>query len=132
MHPLRLAVQIAGRSVPLLPFPLVHVGLDRVAVGASERRVDIDHRLHPVVAGGDLRDRRERSAARGGVDDRGRARRQAVDVDAEHRLRREAAAHLEPRLAVVLPRHDQQHAPVERRRTDVGEIDDVEPQRRRS
>ena len=53
-HPDRIAEEISGRTFPVLAFPLVHVHPHRVPVGAREARVDVDERLHPVLAGGDV------------------------------------------------------------------------------
>ena len=49
-----LAVEIAWRLIELLSFPLVHVRPDGMSVGAMELGVDVDQRLHVVVAGGNL------------------------------------------------------------------------------
>ena len=54
VHLLHLAHEVAGRRVEVLAFPLVVVHPDHVAVGAGELRVDVEQRLHVVVAGGDL------------------------------------------------------------------------------
>ena len=73
----RLAVEIAGRALPVLSFPLIHVHPHRVAVRARKARVDVHERLHPVLAGRNVAQARERMAAIGGAD---------------HRPRRQAAA----------------------------------------
>ena len=96
---LRLAVEIAGRDVPVLPFPLVVVHPHGVAVGALELGVDVDERLHEVVAGRQVLQARHRRAQIGRVDDGGLSRRQVLDVAAEER--RAGAADLQARLALV-------------------------------
>jgi hypothetical protein len=52
LHPPRLAIEIAGRGVPVPASLLVVVHPDGMAVGARELRVDVDGTLHPVVPGG--------------------------------------------------------------------------------
>ena len=50
----RLAKEVAGRALPVLPFPLVHVQPHRVPVGPVELGVHVHERLDPVGAGGDV------------------------------------------------------------------------------
>ena len=50
----RVTEEVAGRAFPVLAFPLIHVQPEGLAIGARERRVDVDERLHPVVAGGNV------------------------------------------------------------------------------
>ena len=97
----RRAVEIARRAVPLLPLAAIHRQLDDVAVGAAERLVAVEQRLHAVA-------RRAARRAGGAPDSRGPRRRwsrlarlPAVDVDAEDLLRLRAGLDLEARLAPV-------------------------------
>jgi len=123
---LRLADEVPRREVPFLALPLVHVRLDHVAVGAFEGGIDVQHRLHPVLAGRDLARALERPAARLGVDHRRLSRLPAVHVDPEQRLRAQAAPDLEARLALVGLGDDQQHAPVERALRERSGVADLE------
>jgi len=125
-HLLRRAHEIARRHVPALTLPLVHVRLDPVAVGAPERRVDVEHRLHEVLARWDLRRALERVPARRSVDDNRLVRLQAVDVDAEDLLRARAAGDLKPRLGLAALRDDEQDAAVERTGIESRGIGDLE------
>ncbi len=66
MHLDRLAIQVARRTLPVLSFPVIHVQPHRVPVGARKAGVDVDERLHPVIAGRQVRqagDRRTKIAA---------------------------------------------------------------------
>src|SRR4029079_18360961 len=54
------AVDVPRRTLPVLPLPLVHVQPDDLPVGARELRVDVDERLHPVLACRQIRQSRER------------------------------------------------------------------------
>ena len=56
--------QISGRFVELLPFPLVHVRPDGVAVSALETRINIQQRLHVIVPGGQFTHRLQRISQR--------------------------------------------------------------------
>ena len=66
--PHRIAVQVAGRSLPVLSLPLIHVQPDDTAVGAREAGVDVDEGLRPVIAGGDVREAFDRVPDVGGAD----------------------------------------------------------------
>ena len=68
MDPNRRALDVAGRSLPVLPFPLIHVHPHGVAVGAHELRVDVDERLRPVVARRQIAKALDRIAGRRAVD----------------------------------------------------------------
>ncbi len=107
------AVQVAGREVPLLALAAVHRQLHDVAVGATERLVAVEQRLRRVGARGHVAQAAQRVAERGGVDDGGRAGRQAVDVDAEHQLRVGAIGDLEARLGLRVGREHHEQPSVE-------------------
>ncbi len=109
---LRRAVQIAGRAHPLLAFPLIVVHPQDVSVGAAEFAVDVHHRLHVVVAGGNVRERIDRRAEIGGVDDGDLPGLQLLDVAAEERAA--GAAGLQARLAIAIARDHDEHSPGDR------------------
>ena len=84
-HLHRIAVEVSRRSLPVLAFPLVHVQPHRVAVRAREARVDVHERLHPVLAGRNVAQARDRMPAIVRADrDRGPGR-ELVDVFREER-----------------------------------------------
>ena len=130
-HLARLAVQVARRQRPLLTLAAVHRQLDDVAVGAVEGLVAVEQRLHPVLAGGDVGQARQRIAVGAGVDRRLRPRRQRVDVDAEDLLGAGAVADLEARLGAAVGGDQQQQAAVERLRAALGGEADGEAERMR-
>ena len=89
----RSADEVARREGPALTLPLVLRGPDDVAVLAAVLRVDMEQRLHPVVA------RRQFTQARVGI-----AVRRGVD---DHRLARSGIGHVrreEGHAAIALPR----------------------------
>ena len=101
----RLAEQVPRRPLPVLPFPLIHVHPDRVAVRARKARVDVHERLHPVVAGRDVAQARERMPAVIAADDRRDARSELLDVFREEwRARRPRLVDRRP-LIVAADRH---------------------------
>ncbi len=108
----RRAVQIPWRTVPALAFPLIVVHPEYVAVGAAKLGVDVDHRLHEVVARWNLRETGDGRAEVSSVDDRGLSRREPIDVATEERHTR--AADLQPGLALVVPRDHDVNAPCDR------------------
>ena len=59
---LRSAVQVAGRTVPLLPFALIHGELNGMAVGELKRFVPMKQGLYVVLTGRDVRDTPQRIA----------------------------------------------------------------------
>ena len=83
MDPNRRALDVAGRSLPVLPFPLIHVQPHGVAVGANELGVDVDECLRPVVAGRKIAQALDGIAKRRAVDGHGRTGRDRLDVDGE-------------------------------------------------
>ena len=117
-HALHFAIEVAGRDVPVLPFPLVVVHPHHVTVGALELGVDVDEPLHEVVARRQVAQARHRRAEIGHVDDGALARRQLLDVTAEER--RAGASDLQPRLAVVGAGHHHVDAAGDRARVDAG------------
>src|SRR5262245_47738546 len=82
------AVEVAWRPPPVLTLPLIHVQPHGVAIGALELRVDVDERLHPIIARGNLAQARDGVAEIVGADRRRRVRREHVDVLAEERRAR--------------------------------------------
>ena len=80
-----IAVEIAGRRLPVLAFPLIHVEPHRVAVGAGESRVHVDERLCPVVASRQVLQALDGMAEGRGVDRRDCARREVRDRDRKER-----------------------------------------------
>jgi hypothetical protein len=124
----RGAVQVAGRRVPLLPLAPVHGQLHHVAIGAAERLVLVEQRLHVVAAVGKPLQAVQGEAEDAGVDHRLLPGLPAQDVDAEHELGLEAGvAHLKTRLGREVVRDEQQQAAVERPGSLVGGIRDLEP-----
>ena len=110
----RRAVEIARRGVPALALAAVHGQLDRVAVRPVEGLVPVEKGLDVVLAGGHLGQAAQRIAEGGRVDDRFGPRLEAVDIDAEDKLRRRAVVDLEPGLGGVARRKEQQHPAVDR------------------
>ncbi len=83
MDLLHLAIEIAGRLVELLAFPLVHVRPDGVTIGAMEFRVHVDQRLHVVVTWGNVLETGKRIAGCTRVDGSGLPCWKLADVRAE-------------------------------------------------
>ncbi len=82
----RLAVQVAGLAIPMLPFALVHRELQGTAVRAVESFVDVENRLNVIIAGRHIGERVARVAGRGAID---HATARGGDVGPENLLRRE-------------------------------------------
>src|SRR4051812_50222077 len=94
----------------MLPFPLVRVHPDGVAVGAMELRVDVEQRLHVVVAGGDMRDVFKRKSENARADGGSGAGVPRVDI---HTIEGDAAAiaaGLEARFACIGATEDDEKA----------------------
>ena len=129
-----LAVEIPGRDRKVLALPLIHVELDDVAVGAVERRVDVQHPLNEVVAGGEIAEPRDRIAVASAVDHRPGAGAQSRHVLAEERSRRVLAAglaELEARLGSGLPGQDDEHASIHGLRAHARRERELETERGR-
>ncbi|MFT3764561.1 MAG: hypothetical protein QM820_03450 [Minicystis sp.] len=118
--------QVAGRLVPFLALAAVHRQLHHVAVGAMEGLVTVEDGLHEVLARREVREARDREAERRAVDDRGRAGREPIGVDAEDLLGLEPLLHLKARLGLAGLREDDDHAAVERRRRARGRKRDLD------
>jgi len=58
------AVEVAGRPVCTLAFPLVHVGPNHVAVGPMKFGVDVENALNVVVSRGNVLETAERETSR--------------------------------------------------------------------
>src|SRR5690348_9609421 len=84
VHALHFAVEIPRGAIKVLPFPLVHVRPNRVAVRAVKLGVNIDQRLHVVVARGDFAQAAQRIAKRSPVNYGGAARCESFYVGAEY------------------------------------------------
>ena len=108
----------------MLPFPLVVVHPDDVAIGAFELRVDVHEALHEVFAGRQVAKARDRRAKIRHIDDGGLAGRQSLDVTAEER--RAGASDLQPRLAVVDAGHHHVDAAGDRAGVDAGRERDLD------
>ncbi len=74
----------------------------------------MQHRLHPVFARRELGEILHRKAEDPAVQDGRRTRRQSIDIDAEDLRRIDTGAHLEPRLAAIRRREDQDDPAVDR------------------
>ncbi len=85
MHLDGIAIEVAWRLLPVLPFPLVHVQPHRVAIGARELRVDVHEGLHPVVPGGQIPQAGERVPAVAAVECHRLAGLQPLDIFREQR-----------------------------------------------
>src|SRR5207245_11250917 len=81
-----------------------------VAVGAVELGIDVEHSLHMVIARRNVADAAEGVARYGAVDDRGLARRERIDVEAEDRHAAAERVCLEPRLGYGIAAQDHEHA----------------------
>ena len=125
-----LRVEVARRDLEALPFPLVHVHLHGVAVGALKGGVEVEKPLDVVVAGGQISEMLERIAVGRLVDRHGLARAQAVDVAGEERTRARFAADLAARLRLRAAGDDHEDAPVGRFRPDAAGKGDLELERR--
>ena len=129
----RRAHQVARRDPEVVAVTTRHVQRDDRAVGAVERRVDVEQRLHVVVAGRQLVERGERVAVdvEAAVQSDGAARRHAGDVLAPERrgVGDAAVVGQEPRLVRVRPGHDDEQAPVNGRRAHARVEGDVELER---
>ena len=134
-HALRGADEVARRERPALAFPLILRRPDDMAVLAAVLRVDMNQRLHPVVAGRELPQTCVGIAIRRGIDDHRFARDDAVHVGRE-----------EGHPAVALPRgvvgrypglrflrraEAQEEPPGQRTFMDVGGVADLDAEPRR-
>ena len=66
----RRAQEVAGGTIPLLPFPAVHGKLHHVAIGAAEGLVLVEQRLHVVGPRGQLPQAVQRKAEDAPIHDR--------------------------------------------------------------
>ena len=82
-HAPRNADEVARRERPALALPLVLRGPDDAAVLPAELRVDVEQRLHPVVARRQLAQARVGIAVGAGVDEHRPARLDGLDVGRE-------------------------------------------------
>ena len=87
MYLLDFAIEVAGRAVELLAFPLVEVHPDGVAVGAVTLRVNGNECLDVIIAGGDIGEALGRVTERRAVNYRRVAGLELDDVGAEQRRR---------------------------------------------
>src|SRR6185437_17130132 len=88
-----IAIDVARRPLPVLAFPLIHVHPHGMPIGAREFRVDVDERLDTISAGRNVTQTPNRMTERGSIDDRGPARREILDIDAEQRIAGLSGAH---------------------------------------
>ena len=110
----RLGVEIARRKIPVLAFASVGRQLDRSAVGAVKGLVDVQHRLHVVIARRHLVERADRiTGGRAGDGDRLTGG-QSVDSGAKDDLRTRGVVDLHARLCGRIVREQQEYAAVER------------------
>ena len=127
----RLAKEVAGRALPVLPFPLVHVQPHRVPVRPVELGVHVHERLGPVGAGGDVGQRPDRVPECRRVD---RDRLARLEIRHVHPEQRHAvlARLVDGRVAsVVGTRECHVHAPGDRRGVGRPAEGDVEAGRSR-
>ncbi len=90
-----------------MAFPLIHVRPNGVPVGTMKFRVHVHHRLHVIVARGNLGERVHRISQSVAIERSDRARFQSHDIDAEERRTITPSAHLQARLrSVVRADHD--------------------------
>src|SRR6266576_5813377 len=80
---LRISVEIARRSLPVLSLPLVHVHPHRVAVGPRKASVDVHERLRPVLPTRQIAQALHGMPERRRVDHGARSGGEGVDIDAE-------------------------------------------------
>src|SRR5262249_18660793 len=123
------AVEVARRGLPPLPFPLVVVHPDHVAVGAGESRIDVDERLHDVVAGRNVAQAVDRKASIGVVDHSCRAWREFLHIAPEKR-NAVYLADLESRLFAAIAGKDDEHAAGDRPAPNGRGEGDLESNRR--
>src|SRR6266545_765884 len=109
----RLAVEIAGSQVPMLPLSTIHRQLHRMPVGPFEGLVLMQQRLNPVGSGGDLPQTFSRIAEDGAVNKSLLPRLQALNVNPENLLSLRAVVDLRPRLLRTVGRDHKQNAAVE-------------------
>ena len=84
----------------MLALAAIRRQLDRLAIGTMERFVDIQHRLHGVVAGRNILQTRARITRRLIADRQRPARFPAIDGYAEHHLRFRRVIDLQARLGL--------------------------------
>ena len=131
--PLRRAVQIARRAVPLLAFAAIHRQLHGMAIGTRERLVPMEQRLHGVSTRRHVREALTRIPDGLAIDDRIGFRPPIFDIDAKRLLGRRTVEDLKSGLRALIGRKHQNETAVqrlvrERRRKGDGESN---PARRR-
>src|SRR5262245_13788128 len=109
----RLAVEIAGSQVPMLPFSAIHRQLHRTPVRPFECFVLMQQRLNPVSPGRNLSQAFPRVAEDGAVDKSLLPRLQAVNVNPENLLSLRAVVDLHPRFLRIVGRDHKQHPAIE-------------------
>jgi hypothetical protein len=125
------AVEVSGRSVPLLAFAVVHRKLDHVTVRPAERLVYVHQRLHEVLARGNIRKPFDGIAERGPIEDRALSGLEPVHVHPEDLLALERGIDLEAGLLVPLRREHDQEPPIDRLVSNAGWKADLEAERGR-
>src|SRR5579872_635754 len=81
MNTLDLTVQISGGTVEFLTFPLIHVSPNGVAVGAMELGINVDERLHVVIACRKIAEASDRITQRALVNDSSMIRLELINID---------------------------------------------------
>src|ERR1700691_3315766 len=110
MHFLHPAVEVAGRREHILPFPLIHVGPDCVAVRAMKLGVYIQERLHIVIAGRNFTEGADGITGRGTVNGSSCSWLETIDVNSEERSAHISCAGLKAGLLAHIARNDHKHA----------------------
>ncbi len=69
----------------MLPFPLIHMGPNGMAIGARKPRVNVDQRLRVVISRRHIFEAIHRVSDRAAIDHRGAAGLELIDVHGEER-----------------------------------------------
>src|ERR1044071_1607975 len=101
-----ISKHVSWRLVELLPFPLVHVRPDGVAVSTLKSCVNVKQPLDVIIARGKFAHRLQGIAQGERVHSGGLSRLQALYIDGQHLGPRTPRAHLQTRLGIIGPGND--------------------------
>src|SRR3989442_7038297 len=108
----RLAVKISGGNIEMLSFPLVHVHLDNMPVGAMKGCVNVEHALDVIITRGEIVQVFQRITIGVIGNRRDLTGSQTVDVSAKERSGREIVVEPQPWLRIFRGRDHHKDATV--------------------
>jgi hypothetical protein len=115
----RLAVQIPRRDIPVLPLTLIHVQLDDRSIRTMKGLIQIQHRLHRVLARRHILQIVNRIPNSLLIHHGRSTRCKTIDGHTKHQLRARRIVDLHPRLIRVIRRQQQQQSPIQRFRAPL-------------